>query len=488
MIFTMPATVKEILAAEAKGQEVELHAWVRSCRDSKNISFLNLNDGSCVSGIQVVVDEECRKASPAFAQTDQINGINQISNGASLRVKGRLVASQGNLQAVEIQASGIELLGAAPQDTYPLQKKRHSFEFLREISHLRGRSNSIGAVMRLRNRLSMLVHEFFQQHGFYYIHTPIITVSDAEGAGEMFRVESSGCLDEGRGGESLGEKSAEEKSTGKKRKYFFGQEAFLTVSGQMEGEVYAHSHGRVYTFGPTFRAEESNTSRHLAEFWMIEPEVAFLELDGLMDLAEALVRHLIGGTLRHCAEELELLNKWIEPELLRSLQSVTESEHFVRISYTEAIALLEGAVQGGKKFDYRVAWEDGLQTEHERWLTEEHFRQPVIVYNYPAEGKAFYMKQNEDGKTVRGMDVLVPRLGEIIGGSQREDDYEKLKARMLADGMDPEHYQWYLDLRRFGGTPHSGFGLGFERIVQYVTGMKNIRDVIPFPRAVGQAS
>ena len=463
--FAMPATVKQLLATAPGGQEIELCAWVRSRRDSKSISFLNVNDGSCVSGIQVVVDEGSRKA--AFSQID---------NGASVRVRGKLVASQGAKQAVEIQGSDVELLGSALE--YPLQKKRHTFEFLREISHLRSRSNSIGAVMRVRNRLSILVHEFFQQHGFYYIHTPIITVSDAEGAGEMFQVESTAYQ---------ATAARKQEDAEKKRRHFFGQEAYLTVSGQLEGEVYAHSHGRIYTFGPTFRAEESNTARHLAEFWMIEPEVAFLELDGLMELAEAFIRYLIGGTLQHCTEELELLNQWIEPELLSSLNSVMQSQRFVRVSYTEAIELLQGAVANGKKFNYRVAWEDGLQTEHERWLAEAHYQQPVIVYDYPAEGKAFYMKQNADGKTVRGMDVLVPRLGEIIGGSQREDDYDKLRSRILANGMEQEHYQWYLDLRRFGGTPHSGFGLGFERTLQYLTGMKNIRDVIPFPRAIGQA-
>ncbi len=464
--FTMPLTVKQLLSTPVEqvgNQEVTLCAWVRSRRDSKNISFLNVNDGSCVSGIQVVVDDSCRNET--FAQ---------IENGASVRLKGTLVPSQGAGQAVEIQARHIELLGAAAE--YPLQKKRHTFEFLREISHLRSRSNSIGAVMRVRNRLSMLIHEFFQQHGFYYIHTPIITVSDAEGAGELFQVESTAYL----GSETTAEPQ-------KTRQHFFGQSAYLTVSGQLEGEVYAHSHSRIYTFGPTFRAEQSNTARHLAEFWMIEPEVAFLELEGLMELAEAFVRYLIAGTLEHCAEELELLNKWIEPGLLDSLNSVVQSERFVRVSYTEAIALLQDAVAKGKKFEYRVAWQDGLQTEHERWLTEEHYQQPAIVYDYPAEGKAFYMKQNTDGRTVRGMDLLVPRLGEIIGGSQREDNYEKLHARMLANDMEIERYQWYLDLRRFGGTAHSGFGLGFERMLQYLTGMKNIRDVIPFPRAMGQA-
>ena len=465
--FTLAPNVKELLASTNPGgklaEDIELCAWVRSRRDSKNICFLNLNDGSCVSGIQVVVDNDCRSVCDDFEQVD---------NGASVRVRGILVASEGQGQAVEIRAQSVELLGVAPQGEYPLQKKRHSFEFLREISHLRSRSNSIGAVMRVRNRLSILVHEFFQQHGFYYVHTPIITVSDAEGAGELFQVESTACLKE---------------TEGKRRDHFFGQEAYLSVSGQLEGEVYAHSHARIYTFGPTFRAEESNTARHLAEFWMIEPEVAFMELDALMGLAEAFIRHLVAGVLADCAEELELLDKWIEAELLSSLNGLIRSQEFVRVSYTDAIQLLKAASAAGRKFEYRPVWEDGLQTEHERWLTEEHFKQPVIVYDYPAAGKAFYMKQNADGRTVRGMDVLVPRLGEIIGGSQREDDYDKLKARMLSDGMELERYQWYLDLRRFGGTPHSGFGLGFERMVQYVTGMKNIRDVIPFPRAIGQA-
>ncbi|MEM9424109.1 MAG: asparagine--tRNA ligase [Spirochaetota bacterium] len=472
--FALPPTVKHLLTAEPDGREVELCAWVRSRRDSKNISFLNVNDGSCVSGIQVVIDENVCEAMSEATFSD-------IDNGASLRLCGTLVASQGAGQAVEILASHLELLG--PARDYPLQKKRHSFEFLREISHLRSRSNSIGAVMRVRNKLSMLVHEFFQQHGFYYVHTPIITVSDAEGAGELFQVES---LAYGNG-ENDGAAKPGSEGPRKKRPHFFGQKAYLTVSGQLEGEAYAHSHGRIYTFGPTFRAEESNTARHLAEFWMIEPEMAFLELDGLMELAEAFIRFLIEGILQSCSDELDLLNRWIEPELLSSLNSVIQSERFTRISYTEAIKLLQGAVAAGKKFRYPVAWEDGLQTEHERWLTEEHYRQPVIVYDYPAAGKAFYMKQNADGKTVRGMDVLVPRLGEIIGGSQREDDYEKLYRRILADGLDSESLGWYLDLRRFGGAPHSGFGLGFERMLQYVTGMKNIRDVIPFPRSIGQA-
>ena len=455
--FHLNATIRQILESPAEGQELTICAWVRSRRDSKNISFLNINDGSCVSGLQVVIDQNCREAAgESFAQ---------LLNGASVRVSGRLVASQGKGQAAELQATQVELLGAAEQETYPLQKKRHGFEFLRELPHLRSRSNSIGAVMRMRSRLSMLVHEFFQQHGFCYLHSPIITLSDAEGAGEMFQVESMSYL--------------------AKNRHFFGQEAYLTVSGQLEAEAYAHSHGRVYTFGPTFRAEESDTARHLAEFWMIEPEIAFVELEGLMDFAEACIRYLIGRTLEQCADELALLDKWIETGLIASLESVQSSAPFVRMSYHEAIERLQNAQQNGKHFVYPP--ESGLQTEHERWLTEEYCGRPVIVHDYPKEGKAFYMKQNADGQTVRGMDLLVPRLGEIIGGSQREDNLERLQARMEQDQIDLAHYRWYLDLRRFGAVPHSGFGLGFERLLQYVSGMKNIRDVIPFPRVLGRA-
>ena len=457
--FRLRPTIQQILESPAEGQELEICAWVRSRRDSKNVSFLNINDGSSVSGMQVVIEQNCREACG--------NSFGRLLNGASVRVSGRLVASEGAGQSAELQAAQVELLGAA--EAYPLQKKRHSFEFLREQCHLRSRSNSIGAVMRMRSRLSMLVHEFFQQHGFCYLHSPIITLSDAEGAGEMFQLESM----------SYQNKAA--------NRHFFGREAYLTVSGQLEAEAYAHSHGRVYTFGPTFRAEESDTARHLAEFWMIEPEVAFMELEGLMDFAEACIRYLIGRTLEQCADELALLDKWIEPGLIASLETVADSAAFVRMSYLEAIERLQNAEQNGKKFAYPPTWESGLQTEHERWLTEEYCGRPVIVYDYPKEGKAFYMKQNEDGRTVRGMDLLVPRLGEIIGGSQREDDAERLQARMQQDGIDLEHYRWYLDLRRFGAVPHSGFGLGFERLLQYVSGMKNIRDVIPFPRVLGRA-
>lgn len=452
--YRLPPTIKELLQADCAQQDICIKAWVRSKRESKNVSFLNINDGSSPSGIQVVLADE------ALAQND----LSLVDNGASVACYGDLVASNGKEQSWELQASKVELIGASPAEDYPLQKKRHSFEFLREIAHLRGRSNSIGATMRIRNTLSYLVHQFFQERGFFYIHTPIITTSDAEGAGEMFNVESESYQKEGRN--------------------FFGQPSFLTVSGQLEGEVYAHSHSRIYTFGPTFRAEESNTARHLAEFWMIEPEVAFCDINDLMELAEAFIRYLISGVLEQCSADLELLNRWIEPELISSLQSVVSSSEFVRISYTEAIEKLKAS---GESFEYKVEWGEALQTEHERWLSEVLYKAPLIVYNYPAEGKAFYMKQNEDGKTVRGMDLLVPRLGEIIGGSEREDNYDKLLQRMLTSGMEIEHYQWYLDLRRFGGTPHSGFGLGFERMVQYCTGMKNIRDVIPYPRAVGQA-
>lgn len=447
----LPPTIREQLNRGPR-TGVRIHAWVRSKRTSKNVSFLQLNDGSCLQGIQAVFEGE--------ALRDQLSGV---ENGAAVACAGDLIPSQSGTQQWELQARSIELYGSSPPE-YPLQKKRHSLEFLREIIHLRSRTNTIGAATRVRSQLSRAVHEFFQTRGFFYIHTPIITLSDAEGAGEMFSVESTAYRNTD--------------------KHFFSQEAFLTVSGQLEGEVYAHSHGRIYTFGPTFRAEESNTPRHLAEFWMIEPEVAFCNLNQLMQLAESFIRFLITKALEDCAEDLEFFDLRVEPGLLASLQSIRDSKAFVRISYTEAVRQLQ---KSGREFVYPPVWGESLQTEHERFLTEECYQMPTIVYDYPAAGKAFYMKQNDDGQTVRGMDLLVPRLGEIIGGSERENDYTKLKTRMESACLNLERYQWYLDLRRFGGTPHSGFGLGFERLIQYITGIKNIRDVIPFPRAAGQA-
>lgn len=458
----MNKRIKDILKLTGEGQELTIEGWVRTKRDSKSVCFLEVTDGSSLKNLQIIIDKE--KYNP-----EEI--IEKISTGASIRVKGLLVPSPGKNQSVELQGNMIEIVGEAPAD-YPLQKKRHSFEFLREIAHLRPRTNTIAAVTRVRNALSFGIHKFFQENGFIYIHTPIISASDAEGAGEMFQVTTLDL-----------ENVPKDGGTVDYTKDFFGKKANLTVSGQLEAEIFATALRDVYTFGPTFRAENSNTSRHLAEFWMVEPEMAFCSLDGDMDTAEKFLKSILEYTLDSCSEDMEFFDRFIQKRLLESLNHVIDTP-FTHITYTEAVRELE---KGKKKFDFPVSWGKDLQSEHEKYLTEEIFKGPVIVTNYPKEIKAFYMKLNDDGKTVRAMDILVPRLGEIIGGSERENDYDKLLNRINETGLNRDDYWWYLDLRKYGSVPHSGFGLGFERIVQYVTGMQNIRDVIPFPRAVKTA-
>ncbi len=458
----MNTRIKNILNLSGDGQEMTVEGWIRTKRDSKSVCFMELNDGSSLKNLQIIIDKEKYK----------LDGeIELISTGASVRIKGKLVPSPGKNQSVELQGSSIEIIGDSPSD-YPLQKKRHSFEFLREIAHLRPRTNTIAAVTRVRNALSYGIHKFFQENGFIYIHTPIISASDAEGAGEMFQVTTLDLDNPPKIGGRVDYS-----------KDFFGKKVNLTVSGQLEAEIYATALKNVYTFGPTFRAENSNTSRHLAEFWMVEPELAFCSLDGNMETAEKFLKYILEYTLDTCSEDMEFFNKFIHKGILESLQHVIDTP-FTHITYTEAVEQLE---KSGKNFEYPVSWGKDLQSEHEKYLTEEIFNGPVIVTDYPKEIKAFYMKLNNDNKTVRAMDILVPRLGEIIGGSERENDYNKLLGRIDELGLDREDYWWYLDLRKYGSVPHSGFGLGFERIVQYVTGMQNIRDVIPFPRAVKTA-
>lgn len=458
--------IDALLRSEPSKELTTLYGWVRTKRDTKTVCFLEVNDGSCMKNLQVIIDKE---------QTNLQAVIDTLQTGCSLRAAGTLVASPGSGQSVELSCTDIELIGPAPADSYPLQKKRHSFEYLRQIAHLRPRTNTFGAVARVRSRLSLAVHQFFQSNGFFYVHTPIITASDAEGAGEMFRVTTLPVQGDASSA-APSERSAELED-------FFGRAAYLTVSGQLNAECYATALDRVYTFGPTFRAENSNTSRHLAEFWMIEPETAFCDLAGNMELAERFLKYLINDLLEHCAEDMAFFDLRIHNGLIESLRGVASSQ-FAHMTYTEAIEALK---KSGHRFEYTPEWGIDIQSEHEKFLTEEIVKGPVIVTDYPREIKAFYMKQNEDGRTVRGMDVLVPRLGEIIGGSQREDNLQKLEARITELGMDLEPYWWYLDLRRFGSVPHSGFGLGFERLIQYVTGMQNIRDVIAFPRAAGSA-
>ncbi|HAK47274.1 MAG TPA: asparagine--tRNA ligase [Spirochaeta sp.] len=459
----MRPLIKEILLMKPDTEPRTVYGWVRTKRDSKNVCFFELSDGSCLKNLQVIVDKEKYNPESILAK---------LTTGAGLEVDGMLVESPGQNQAVELQASEIKILGEAPAETYPLQKKRHSFEFLREIAHLRPRTNALGAVTRVRSAASFAVHRFFQERGYYYVHTPIISASDCEGAGEMFQVTTM-------------DMNEVPKVDGKVdySKDFFGKSSSLTVSGQLEAEIYALSHSNVYTFGPTFRAENSNTARHLAEFWMIEPEMAFCTLEGNMDAAEEFIKYVIKYVLDNCAEDMELFNKFIEKGIVDSLKSVVNSK-FYRVTYTEAMKELE---KNADKFEFKPSWGVDLQSEHEKYLTEQVFNGPVIVTDYPKDIKAFYMKMNEDGKTVRAMDVLVPRLGEIIGGSQREDSLEKLTARIEDMDLEKEDYWWYLDLRRYGSVPHSGFGLGFERLIQYMTGMQNIRDVIPFPRTVHNA-
>jgi asparaginyl-tRNA synthetase len=448
--------VIDALKSEAAMEHILVKGWVRTRRDAKGFSFLELNDGSSLKNLQVLVDES----------TSAHGSLTGVSTGAAVEVEGALVESPGKGQRWEVRATHVRLLGAADPETYPMQKKRHSDEFLRSIAHLRPRTNKYGALFRIRSESAFAVHTFFRGRGFYYLHTPIITGSDCEGAGAMFGVTT------------LPDVRERAYSANAYADDFFGKKAYLTVSGQLEAELFACALGDVYTFGPTFRAEDSNTPRHAAEFWMIEPEMAFADLDDNMDLAEALVKSLVSHIMEHCAEDLELFARFIDQDLMRNLEVIANAS-YVRLPYTDAIEILQ---HSGKVFEFPIAYGSDLQTEHERHLTEEHFKKPVIVYNYPKEIKPFYMRLNDDGKTVAAMDLLVPRVGELIGGSQREERLEVLEQRMHQLGMDRDHYWWYLDLRRFGTVPHAGFGLGFERFLMTVTGVTNIRDVIPFPR------
>ena len=447
-----------MLKMEGDGRDVTVKGWVRTKRGNKNVAFIALNDGSSVANIQVVVD---------LAKIDEAE-LKGVTTGACLRVDGKLVASLGAGQGVEVQAEKIEIYGTADPETYPLQKKGHSLEFLRDIAYLRPRTNTFGAVLRIRHAMAFAIHKYFNDKGFYYLHTPLITASDCEGAGAMFNVSTLDMNNPPRTEDGAVDYTQD----------FFGKPCSLTVSGQLEGELGALALGQIYTFGPTFRAENSNTPRHLAEFWMIEPEMAFYELQDDMDLAEDFLKYLIRYAMENCREDLEFMNKMWDKGLLERLQFVLDND-FVRLDYTEGIEILKAS---GKKFEFPCEWGCDLQSEHERYLVEEHFKRPVILINYPKEIKAFYMKQNEDGKTVRAMDVLFPQIGEIIGGSEREADFGKLCARVDELGMSRKELWWYLDTRRWGSAPHSGFGLGFERLLLFVTGMGNIRDVIPFPR------
>jgi asparaginyl-tRNA synthetase len=455
--------IQAILAAAKPGDSARICGWVRTKRDAKGFSFVEVNDGSCVACLQVIADA----ALPNYQSE-----IVKLTTGSAVACEGALVESPGKGQKFELRAEKVTVYSVAPPD-FPLQKKHHSFEFLREIGHLRPRTNTIGAMARLRSSLSFAIHRFFQESGFVYVHTPIISASDCEGAGEMFRVTTL----------PLDNVPRDEKGGVDYAKDFFGKKASLTVSGQLEAEIYALALGRVYTFGPTFRAENSNTPRHLAEFWMVEPEAAFFTLEDDMQLAEDFVRYLVRHALDNDKGDLEFFNQRIEPTLLASLASIAENS-FERVPYGEAIKILEKA---NESFEFKVKWGSDIQSEHERYLTEKAFGKPAIVYDYPKQIKAFYMKQNEDGKTVRAMDVLVPRIGELIGGSEREDRLDVLRARITEQGLNEKDYWWYLDLRKYGGAPHAGFGLGFERLMLLVTGLQNIREVIPFPRWPGNA-
>lgn len=455
--------IKDLLVSKEFGKNFLLKGWVRTRRGNKQIAFVALNDGSTINNIQVVIDV------PGFDEAM----IEKITTGACIAVSGTLVESMGKGQSVEIQAKEIEIFGPADPATYPLQKKGHSMEFLREIAHLRPRTNTFGAILRIRHHLAYAIHKYFNDNGFFWMHTPIITGSDAEGAGEMFRVST---LD------PVNPPLTDDKEIDFS-KDFFGKETNLTVSGQLEGELGALALSKIYTFGPTFRAENSNTPRHLAEFWMVEPEMAFCEIDDNMDLAEDFLKYLIGYVLEICRDDLDFLQKMYDEELTGRLNFVLENE-FERIVYTEAIEILESS---GQKWEFPVSWGKDLQAEHERYLVEKHYKKPVIITDYPRDIKAFYMKQNDDGKTVRGMDVLFPRIGEIIGGSQREEVYEKLERRIDEMDIPKKDFWWYLETRKFGTAPHAGFGLGFERLVLFITGMSNIRDVIPFPRTPNNA-
>lgn len=458
--------IKDALKITDFGATVNVKGWVRTRRGNKSVSFIALNDGSTINNIQVVADNE------KFGE----EYLKPITTGACVSVTGVVVESLGKGQTVEIQAQEIEILGVADPDAYPLQKKGHTLEFLREIAHLRPRTNTFGAVFRVRHHMAMAVHRFFHERGFFYFHTPIITASDCEGAGQMFQVTTMNLYDL-------------KKDEGGSIKYdndFFGKQASLTVSGQLEGELAAMAMGSIYTFGPTFRAENSNTPRHLAEFWMIEPEVAFNEIEENMQLAQDFIQYCVRWALENCKEDLEFLAQMYDNELFDRLNFVVNND-FKRLAYTEGIEILKKAVADGYKFEFPVDWGTDLQSEHERYLVEQHFKKPVILTDYPKEIKSFYMKQNEDGKTVRAMDVLFPKIGEIIGGSQREEDYTKLRNRAQEMGVPEKDIWWYLETRKFGTAPHSGFGLGFERLLLFVTGMTNIRDVIPFPRTPNNA-
>jgi asparaginyl-tRNA synthetase len=457
-----PTSVKDALQSTAPVAPILVQGWVRTRRDSKGFSFIELNDGSCLRSLQIIA----RNSLPNYVE------VQRLTTGASIIVRGELVASQGKGQSWEVVADKIDIVGDA-DDTYPLQKKGHTPEFLREIAHLRPRSNLFGSVFRVRSRLAFAIHKFFHERGFVYVHTPIITGSDCEGAGELFRVTAIDAKNPPR------TKDGEIDYA----KDFFARSTYLTVSGQLEAEAFALALSKVYTFGPTFRAENSNTSRHANEFWMIEPEMAFCDLNGNMDLAEEIVKYLIVDLRENCPEELGLFAKFVDKELLSRLDFVVERP-FQRVPYTEAIELLK---QSGEKFEFPVEYGLNLQSEHERWLTEKHFKCPVTVFNYPKEIKPFYMRLNDDHKTVTAMDLLVPGIGEIVGGSQREERLDVLEANMRRHKMDPAEYKWYLDLRRYGTVPHSGFGLGFERMLMFVTGVSNIRDVIPFARTPGSA-
>jgi asparaginyl-tRNA synthetase len=460
-------SVADARKPDAVGKSVLLQGWVRTRRDSKaGFSFIELNDGSSHGNIQIIASNEL----PNYETV-----VKSITVGCSVSVNGLVKESPGKGQATEIEAKAVELVGVADPATYPLQKKGHSLEFLRTISHLRVRTNTFGAVARVRNRVSFSIHQFFQENGFFYVHTPIITASDCEGAGQMFRVS---CLDPNE--PPLCETGAN-KGKVDFSKDFFGKPSYLTVSGQLNVETYCMGLSKVYTFGPTFRAENSNTSRHAAEFWMIEPEMAFCDLKENMNWAEKFLKRLISDVLRDCAEDIAFFNEHFDKTLLETLNHVLTSQ-FVRLSYTEAVDILQ---KSGRKFDYKVDWGTDLQSEHERYLTEEHFKSPVILYDYPRTIKPFYMLVNEDGKTVRAMDVLVPKVGEIIGGSEREYHLDVLEERMKEQKLEMEAYSWYADLRRYGTVPHSGFGLGLERALMFITGIGNIRDVLPFPRTPG---
>lgn len=448
--------IREVLQSDSPDPEILIEGWVRTKRDSKAFSFIEVNDGSCLSNLQVVAD----------ATLDGYEeSVLPLTTGASVSIRGKIVESQGKGQKWEIQALSVSMLGAADPD-FPLQKKGHSMEFLRSIAHLRPRSNLFGAVFRVRSRMAYSIHQFFQEQGFVYVHTPIITASDCEGAGEMFRVVTT---------------DGEEVRLGDEE--FFGKPSYLTVSGQLEGETFACALSNIYTFGPTFRAENSHTSRHASEFWMIEPEIAFCDLAADMDLAEAMMKHLVSDALESCREDLTFFDKFVDKGLISRLESVRDRS-FERVSYTEAVEILQAS---GEEFEYPVEYGHNLQSEHERYLTETHFKCPTTVFDYPKEIKPFYMRTNDDGKTVAAMDLLVPGIGEIVGGSQREERLDVLRANMAAHDLDEADYSWYVDLRRYGSVPHAGFGLGFERLLMFVTGVANIRDVIPFPRTPGSA-